>query len=667
MPGLLNSILRAGCLALILILQAICSAAQSRAAYLQAGDACLIKQDPFCAISYYRQALDYGESPSTYFRLAKADKALYNYAESYMWIQKATPLCAGCEEREEIWRMAADLSKRMGNFSAAFAAIDSLKIFYPEKKEELERLRQYYDTALQQSQDSLSLDVILISGDINSAYSDFAPAIVGDSILYYSSLRYQIKDKNNSIATSRIASASINNLPKTTSVLLPETINQPSFNDANASVSPDGKVMVFTRCLYNDEGKLICGLYESTNNNGRWSEGKRLTDVINTTKGTTTQPCITTNKSEGYLLFFSSNRPGGEGGMDIWWTRRGPNSGWEKPVNAGKNINSAADEWSPFYDAVQSSLYFSTERDSGFGGLDLYKCLWSLQQSGPAEHLKKPYNSGYNDLYFSSGYSDPPIRLLVSNRPPAARLNGSSCCYDIFLIRPSTLVADSTLTSTQDSGLLAGRPASLYDNPPTKEAFSALNDIEQINVLNTILPIRLYFDNDQPDPKTMSAKTEKIYDELTLQYLNREADYVQQQRSPEMSTLISAFFNDSVRSNLSRLETFSNLLEAMLQRYSGRVKITITGTASPLAESRYNVILSNRRIVSLENYWKTRLGGRLKEALDKNTLLLEFIPAGEEKSAANVSDDLRDLSKSVYSREAALERRIELTSIDLIP
>jgi hypothetical protein len=86
-----------------------------------------------------------------------------------------------------------------------------------------------------------------------------------------------------------------------------------------------------------------------------------------------------------------------------------------------------------------------------------------------------------------------------------------------------------------------------------------------------------------------------------------------------------------------------------------------------LAESRYNVILSNRRIVSLENYWKNRLGGRLKEALDKNTLLLEFIPAGEEKSAANVSDDLRDLSKSVYSREAALERRIELTSIDLIP
>jgi hypothetical protein len=165
----------------------------------------------------------------------------------------------------------------------------------------------------------------------------------------------------------------------------------------------------------------------------------------------------------------------------------------------------------------------------------------------------------------------------------------------------------------------------------------------------------------------MSAKTEKIYDELTLQYLNREADYVQQQRSPEMSTLISAFFNDSVRSNLSRLETFSNLLDATLQRYSGRVKITITGTASPLAESRYNVILSNRRIVSLENYWKNRLGGRLKEALDKNTLLLEFIPAGEEKSAANVSDDLRDLSKSVYSREAALERRIELTSIDLIP
>lgn len=668
MSGLLTSFLRQGWLILVLVLHTGIGVSQSRTAFLQAGDGCLEKQDPFCAISYYRQALDYGDDASTFFRLALAERALFNYTESAGWIQRATASCNACEEREQIWKLAADLFKRQGLFMAAINAIDSLKIFYPAKKNDFEALRKQYETAARNAQDSLPLEPVLLAGDVNSAYSDFAPTIVGDSLLYYSSLRFKAKDKNSTISTSRIASTQLGEEDKKPSGLLPETINQPSFNDANASVSPDGKVMIFTRCLYNSEGQLICGLYESAYSNGKWSEAKRLTDMINTPKGTTTQPCITTNNAQGYLLFFTSNRSGGEGGMDIWWTRRNSNSGWEKPVNAGKNINSEKDEWSPFFEATTSTLYFSTERDSGFGGLDLYKSTWTPQQNSPAQHLQKPFNSGYNDLYYTAGFADPPVRLLVSNRPPAARLNGSSCCYDIFSIQPIKQTADSSQKTPVDSALLAeGSKAFQEDHPPTKEAFAGLSNIEQINVLNTILPIRLYFDNDQPDPRSLSRKTEKVYDDIALNYLNREAEYAQQQSTPERKVAISRFFNDSIRTNLNRLETFSNLLAIMLQGYTGRVKITITGTASPLAESGYNVILSNRRIVSLENYWKTRLGGRLREALAGHTLLLDFIPAGEDQSAANVSDDILDLSSSVYSREAALERRIELTSIDLIP
>lgn len=667
MPRVLILSLRSGGLLLLLMLAVFRCTGQSRYAYLQAGDACLEKQDPFCAIGYYRQALEYGDDASTFFSLAKAEKALFNYAACLDWIRRAMPLCSDPQEREALWRMAADVNKRSGNFSAAMALLDSLRLNYPTKVPLIDSLRRQYEIARQHASDSLPLEALLLAGDINSAYSDFAPALVGDTLLLYSSMRYQTNDKKAKTATSRIAASTLAAGAAPKSVLLPESINQPSFNDANASVSPDGKVMVFTRCLYNSNGQLICGLYESVFKNGKWEAAARLTDQINNREATTTQPCLATNKADGYLLFFSSNRPGGAGGMDIWWTRRNANGNWEKPVNAGQMINTERDEWSPFFDVVSSSLYFSCERDAGFGGLDLYRTNWTMQSCGLPEHLPKPYNSGYNDLYYTRSYGENTQEFLVSNRPPATRLNGSSCCYDIFQLAPlpaagdtSPVLAANTISPLSGADVVPG-------HPPSQETFNRMSTEEQANVLNFFFPIRLYFDNDQPDPRSLSRTTNTHYDDLAIQYLNREEEYLQRQASPESRPELITFFNDSVRWNLIRLESFSNLLEGMLQRYEGRVKITITGSASPLADKRYNVILSNRRIVSLENYWNNRVGGRLQEALSRRRLLLEFIPAGEEKAAAAVSDDDTDLSRSVFSRAAALERRIELTAIELIP
>ncbi len=650
---------------LLLVISGSYGAAQSRNAYLNAGDACMEKQDPFCARSCYLQALDYGDDATTFLKLALAEKKLFNYREALNRIRKAMSLASTTEDKQEILLVAADLYKRTGDYPIAIQCIDSLLQLNPAKKELWQQLMFSYRKAQQYAGDSTALDVIPAEGDINSAYSDFAPAMLGDSILYYSSLRHQINDGQTRISTSRIAEVPVDRPTTVKSRLLPETINQVSFNDANASISPDGKLMIFTRCLYNDQGTLICSLYESKFENGKWKEAVKLPDEINSASATATQPCIATNKSEGYILYFSSNRRGGKGSMDIWTSKRGASGKWQKPENAGAAINTSGDEWSPFYDAANGTLTFSSERDSGLGGLDLWQYDTNTPLVAP-KHLPVPYNSGYNDLYFTRSYGEKNHRFLVSNRPPAAKLNGSSCCYDIFLLNDRPVRIDTILTVPTDSGLVIAAAPTGTDNTQLN-TFISLSPAEQIKVLNTFFPIRLYFDNDHPDPRSVSRTTNKVYDDLATAYLNRTDDYLKNQSTRDLEAGIRSFFEDSVATSLQRLETFSRLFEAMLQQYSGKVKITITGSASPLAESRYNVILSNRRIVSLENYWKNRATGKIKDALMHQTLIIQFIPAGEEQSASGVSDDLRDPSKSVYSREAALERRIELTAIELIP
>lgn len=112
---------------------------------------------------------------------------------------------------------------------------------------------------------------------------------------------------------------------------------------------------------------------------------------------------IPTLSRDGHLLFFSSNRPGGLGGNDIWVSRRADTHddfGWREPVNAGAGINSAANDEGPFFfandDIPVPSLYFASNRPGGIGGFDIYVSQLAADGSfGPAllvRELSSPEN-----------------------------------------------------------------------------------------------------------------------------------------------------------------------------------------------------------------------------------------------------------------------------------
>jgi hypothetical protein len=138
-------------------------------------------------------------------------------------------------------------------------------------------------------------------------------------------------------------------------------------NEGAQTLSSDGTYMFFTAC--NRPGGLgNCDIYFSAVNNGKWSEPYNLGAPVNTSHWEST-PSIS---ADGKTLFFSSSRPGGFGGKDIWFSRLDEKNKWTEPKNMGSTINTEGDEMSPFIHFDGKTLYFSSDGHPGMGGLDLY-------------------------------------------------------------------------------------------------------------------------------------------------------------------------------------------------------------------------------------------------------------------------------------------------------
>lgn len=138
-------------------------------------------------------------------------------------------------------------------------------------------------------------------------------------------------------------------------------------NEGAQSIASDGRSMYFTACDRND-GHGRCDIYYSLFDGSRWTPGINVGSPVNS-QYWESQPSISAN---GKMLFFVSNRPGGMGGMDIWYSVKKGNGKWSSPVNLGKKINTPGDEFSPFIYFNGKNLYFSSNGRETFGGFDIY-------------------------------------------------------------------------------------------------------------------------------------------------------------------------------------------------------------------------------------------------------------------------------------------------------
>lgn len=156
-------------------------------------------------------------------------------------------------------------------------------------------------------------------------------------------------------------------------------------NEGAQSLSSDGRYMYFTACD-RQVGMGSCDIYFSYFSDGRWSQPSNVGPPVNT-RFWESQPSVS---ADGKTLFFSSNRPGGHGGKDIWISNRTEKGTWSKPYNPGLTINTDGDEMSPFIHFDGKTLFFSSDGHTGMGGFDIFRT--TLREDSTWEH---PQNLGY--------------------------------------------------------------------------------------------------------------------------------------------------------------------------------------------------------------------------------------------------------------------------------
>ena len=334
-----------------------------------------------------------------------------------------------------------------------------------------------------------------------------------------------------------------------------------------------------------------------------------------------TQAHISKHNSQE-VLYFVSNRKGGFGGLDIWLSIIDKSGNFGIPINAGNKINSSADEITPFFNANDGNMYFSSNRKKSIGGFDIYKTegkfnLWNKPQN------VKELNTKQDEMYLT--FYNKNEGYLASNRKGAKFENTAYCCNDIF---------------------------SFKYVPSKEETIATPLDI------HNHLPLSLYFHNDEPDNFTMNSTTQKTYKDTYITYFKMKDEYQRQ------NTNLNDFFEKELQANFNRLNIVFDMLLISLVN-GDKIKLQIKGYASPLHNQEYNQALSKRRISSVINYIQQYKNGVFSTYTQSKNLIIYELPFGESTSSEKVSDNPNDKKNSIYSAEAMYERKIEIVDVIL--
>ncbi len=294
-------------------------------------------------------------------------------------------------------------------------------------------------------QDKLDPDVTInqLGTEINTPYSEFGP-FEKEGKLYFSSLRF-------SEGTTKNAP------PKLYSKVIESTQNAPTQifelgakkeqHTAHTAFSKAGNRLYYNVCDYTDGNLINCQLYSKELIEGTaYGPGTKLPATINIPGYTVTQPSIGYNKeSKKETLYFVSDRMGGKGGLDIWYSDIDELGQLSTPVNF-ELVNTDKDEASPYFHTNTRMFFFSSKGRQNLGGYDLFQVYiddgvtWE-----EVEHIGMPLSTSYDDVYFTlTEYGDE--GYLASNREGSIILEKeiSACCNDIFKVKLESFPVDLT-------------------------------------------------------------------------------------------------------------------------------------------------------------------------------------------------------------------------------
>jgi len=624
----------------------LCSG-QSVKTYLRQGDAAFQTGDYYTASEMYRYALDKsGKVPKIMFKYANAclmNNDFANAEDNYEYLYK------NHDDKYPLALFRLGLAQKgQGKYQKAQI---SFRKYYKTHRQD----RDYYskkakheyvscENALYLTFEPKDIEIVHLDTNVNTEYSEFATYEINDSLMYYSSLR-PVEYEDTSFFYTQVYQAVKNEDSWQGSGSLDSIINTPHFHVTNMTFSPDEQTVYYSKCPA-DRSEIKCGIWKSRLVNGVWQEPEQLPDKINKPGTNTTHPYMANTKEGNYLLFVS-DRNGGEGGLDIWYSPLEEDDEFGKVKNIGNTINSMDDEITPFYDRYTKTLYFSSQWHNNLGGFDVFSSKGDFNYWEPPLNIGYPLNSDHDDYYYSMNTKRTKA-YMSSNRIGSLTVKNEGCCNDIYMYKLPKEASDSLLAEQR-----------------AKRIIRLKEQIEKI------IPITLYFHNDRPNPDCWDTITELNYETTVKRYLDsidiyrhRFSEGLKKDEKEAALQEIDDFFMDYVEKGYDDLSRFSVFMEELLMK-DMTIVVTIKGFCSRLHSDDYNINLAKRRISSMENYISEYKDGFFRKFIESGQLSFERVPFGESLADESTSDDWYDQRNSVYNPAAALERRIQILAVSV--
>lgn len=593
------------------------------------GDEQFSKGDYYYAIQLYDQAIALDSaSIELHWKQAETQRAYKNYVEAAKWYAKVYAEDAEKKYSNSILyyalmvKQTGDYAKALSLFKKAYKELSDFpdENAYKKAKQEIKSTEFAIKNKL-----SFGKEVKAMPDSINSYDAEFGHAF-HNGVFYFSSLKADSINTNEEVYTKFYRTRTYRSDQDSASFRKPkqwESLSVPQRSTGNGSFDENGWYY-YSVCDdkgYNYKCKIV--RYKEVKGNPTVDT---LPELINSIGSNTTNPCWVRLKNGKEYLFFSSDRNGGNGGMDLWYSMRKNNGTFETPKNIS-SLNSLENEITPWFDLDSNRLYFSSTWHYGYGGYDVFYSEVSekLQFSKP-KNVGLPVNNSANDLYyFRQGDSV----FVSSNRLGSLSKKNPTCCSDIYFAVVEQPVKNN--------------PPDTIPPPPPAITF----------------PVKLYFRNDYPNPKSYAKKSSAPYDVLYRDYLGARQNYLD---SALDKSKLGTFFTEEVDHGYFVLQKLYDSVVHEIAR-GNSILLFSRGYASPLNVTQYNVNLTQRRISSVYRFFMEHQNSQLKKLLDKNKSVefeLVEVPLGEYAANQSTSDDINDRVASVYSTAASIERKVEI-------
>tara|TARA_S200000501_G_scaffold379011_1_gene446322 strand:+ start:15363 stop:17165 length:1803 start_codon:yes stop_codon:yes gene_type:complete len=339
-------------------------------------------------------------------------------------------------------------------------------------------------------------------------------------------------------------------------------------NEGSVTFSESGNFLIYTSCKMNFK-KNTCDLFISYFDGVKFNLPTRLEDRINSDYWDS-QPHLYGDS----LLLFVSNRPGGKGNRDIWFSKLGDDGQWEKAKNYDE-INSAYDDVSPF--VFDNVIYFASNRIESFGGYDIFFSNGSNLKDAYARNLGASINN----------YKDQTSILINDNFFMISEelMDGSEVISKIILSRiKSRINLGDKLIKFIVKDRISGQPL---------ESSISFTGLEKSNQYHSTITGSLFIDRSFIDSEHLIISAEGYYPEKIK--VNNSDSYIINLTKFNQKYILEDLLFDYNSYKLSESVKNSLLLYAQWLKQNDEINIRIEGHTDSVGSDNYNMILSENR------------------------------------------------------------------------